>query len=131
MPQPGDPIITGGPRSNRRSGSGKPPTFLMQSYSGMTPQKKNELKRLGYGLLIFSIVVPVLGSVGLRAFVAGGGLPIIIWLFCGVGMVVGLSLAWPELGIYMLGRLPAAVGKLLPKSWADALRRPERRNNDQ
>ena len=118
------------PSSERRSGVNRgPPTYLMQSYAGMAAQKKKELKRIGYGLLIFSFVVPVLASIALN--ILSAGLPMVIWLFCGVGMIVGLSLAWPELGIYMLGRLPAAIGKLLPKSWAAALRRPDRRNNDQ
>lgn len=125
MPQPGDPI---GPK-NRRSVSGKPPTYLMQSYAGMEVSKKKELKRIGFGLLIFSFCVPVLASIGLRALTTAS-LPWTIWIFCGVGMIVGLSLAWPELGIYMLGRLPSAVSMLLPKSWASMLKRPDRRNGD-
>jgi len=123
---PSDPIDHA--KDRRSLHNGRPPTYLMQSYGGMTPQKKKELKHIGYGLLVFSFVVPVLASIGLRAF--GLGLPMVIWLFCGVGMIVGLSLAWPELGIYMLGRLPAAISKLLPKSWAAKLARPDRRNNE-
>lgn len=117
------------PLERRNSTSGKPPTALMQSYSGMGRQKRRELKRIGYGLLVFSFVVPVLASIGLRAFV-GVGLHPIVWLFCGVGMIVGLSLAWPEMGIYLLSRLPAAVSKLLPSKLAGILRRPDRRHGD-
>ncbi len=102
----------------------------MRSIAGLSPKKKKQLHWVGLAILAFSFVVPVLGSIGLRAFVPGASLPIVIWLFCGVGLVVGLSLVWPELGIYMLGRLPSAVGKLLPKNWAAMLQRSERRNND-
>ncbi|MCP4900528.1 MAG: hypothetical protein GY906_26495 [bacterium] len=119
------------PPERRSNANGRPPTYLMQSISGMSSAKKKELKRIGYGILIFSFVVPVLASIALRAFV-GIGLHPIAWLFCGVGMVVGLALAWPEMGIYMLSRLPAAVAKLLPKNLASKiLRRPERRNGDE
>ncbi len=114
----------------RNSTSGKPPTALMQSYSGMGHQKRKELKRLGYAILVFSIAVPVLSSTVVNALVGGAPLPIIVWLFCGVGMIVGLCLAWPEMGIYLLSRLPAAVSKLLPSKLAGLLRRPDRRNND-
>ncbi len=117
------------PEERRNSTSGKPPTALMRSYAGMTPKKKKELKHLGYGFMVFSFVVPVSASIALRAFV-GVGLHPLVWLFCGVGMIVGLSLAWPEMGIYFLGTLPSAVSKLLPSKLSGLLKRPERRNND-
>ena len=71
----------------------------------------------------------MLASVGLRAFTSAG-LPLVFWLFSGVVMVVGVSLAWPQLGIYLIGSLPNAIGKLLPKSWATLLKKPDRRNGD-
>lgn len=113
----------------RRSRIGRPPTYLMQSINGLSPQKKRQLSHIGYGLLIFSVVVPMLASVGLRAFTSAG-LPLVFWLFSGVVMVVGVSLAWPQLGIFLIGSLPNAIGKLLPKSWATLLKRPDRRNGD-
>jgi hypothetical protein len=116
------------PQERRTNENGKPPTALMQSYQAMQESQRRELKRIGYGLLIFSFVVPVLASIAMRTF-AGVGLPAIVWLFCGVGMVVGVCLSWPEMGLYLLSRLPNAVGKLLPGKLADkAIVTRERRN---
>ena len=111
----------------RRSRVGKPPTYLMQSIAGLSPQKKKQLSHIGIALLIFSVVVPMFASVALIAFTEAG-LPLVFWLFSGVVMVVGVSLTWPQLGIYLIGALPNAIGKLLPKNWATMLKRPERRN---
>lgn len=117
------------PSQERRNSSAKPPTALMQSYLAMPSRKRRELKLVGLGLLVFSFVVPVLATIGLRAFV-GVGLHPLVWLFCGVGMIVGLSITWPEMGIYLLGTLPKAVATLLPSKLAGLLKRPDRRNND-
>lgn len=114
---------------NRRSVVRGPPSYLMRSYDGLSVSKKKQLNRLGLSMLVFGFAVPMLASVGLRAF-TGAGLPLVFWLFSGVVMVVGVSLAWPQLGIYLIGSLPNAVGKLLPKSWATLLKKPERRNGD-
>lgn len=109
--------------TERRAADGKPPTALMQSYQAMTRRKRKELKTIGYVLLMFSLVTPVISSIAISAF-GGAGLPPLVWLFCGVGMIVGLSLSWPEMGIYLLSRLPSAVVRLLPSRLID---RPERR----
>lgn len=112
--------------TDRRTTTGKPPTALMQSYKAMTPDKRGELKRIGYGLLVFSFVTPVISSIAISAF-GGAGLPALVWLFCGVGMIIGLSLSWPEMGIYLLSRLPSAVSRLLPGKLTKVV---ERRGGD-
>lgn len=119
------PDITPDKRSTRSNG--KPPTALMQSYSVMGHKKRRELKLIGYGFLVFSLVTPVIGSIVMRVTV-GAGLPGVAYLFCSVGLIIGLSLSWPEMGIYLLGRLPGAVSKLLPSKLAGLLGRPDRRN---
>jgi len=110
----------------RRTTTGKPPTALMVSYNAMTVKKRRELKRIGYGCLIFSLVTPVIASIVMRMTV-GAGLPGTVYLFCGAGMIIGLSLSWPEMGIYLLSRLPSAVARLLPGKLTGVV---ERRNRE-
>jgi hypothetical protein len=118
------------PQERRTNGDGKPPTALMQSYKAMAAQQRKELKRIGYGALVFCLVVPVLASIAMRTF-AGVGLPAVAWLFCGVGVVVGVCLSWPEMGLHLLSMLPNAVAKLLPGKLADrAIVTRERRGED-
>lgn len=120
------------PEPDQRSSrsNGKPPTALMVSYNAMTAKKRLELKRIGYGLLLFSFALPTITSVGLSVLGSSARLPAVTWLFCGVGMIIGLSLSWPEMGIYLLSRLPSAVARLLPTKLTSAIHRPERRSGD-
>lgn len=118
------------PKDQRRSESGKPPTYLMQSYDAMSEKGKNDLRQLGIWILLFTIGLPMLAEVVLR-YTGRGGLPPLFFLFSGVGLVVGLSLIWPALGIWMVGAVPKAIGKLLPSKLAGLLTRPDRRNKDE
>lgn len=115
--------------TERRSRQGRPPTYLMQSYAEMTPAGKQALRVLGISIMLFTIGLPMGAQVAL-SILNRPGLPGLFWLFSGVGLVVGLSLVWPQLGIHMLSSLPRAVHGLLPSKWASMLRRPERRSDD-
>ena len=113
----------------RRSRSARPPTYLMQSYNEMTAQARKGLRKLGVGILLFCIALPMVAQVTLSVL-DRPGLSAVFWLFSGVGMVVGLCLVWPQLGIYAIGALPGAVRKLLPTKLAAGLARPDRRGDE-
>lgn len=105
----------------RRSRDGTPPTIVMQSYTDMTVGEKRQLRRLGFGMVVFGVGMPM----GIEPFVS---LHWVYWLFAGLVAVVGLMLLWPAAGFVVLDRLVAAAAKILP-----ALRdvvRPERRDDE-
>lgn len=109
------------PIEDRRERSEGPPTLIMQSYQDMGTEGRRKMQKIGLGILLFTVAVPMTAGIFVE-------LPTTYWLFSGVGMVLGLCLLWPQLGVWAVNAIPAAVSRLMPsKKLADALR-PDRRD---
>ena len=110
--------------NERRSDRGDLPTKLEISLAEMDPDDRNRLQWIGAVLILAGLVVPL----GVGAFVH---LPVVYWIFSGFVAFVGVLLAWPRAGVYILTSAPGAIRTLIPHPKVQEMLTPvDRRKSD-
>jgi hypothetical protein len=91
----------------RRGGNGSPPTVIMLAYQAMDADLKRLLQKVGIGLVIFGVVMPM----AIEPFIE---LSWVYWTFSLVVLVIGTCLLWPPIGIWVGNLLAGLAVKLVP-----------------
>lgn len=101
----------------RADSNGGAPTALIQSYERMSSKKRAMLFKVGLGLLIFTVGLPLVAGVWID-------LPNVYWFFAFGGGITGLAMMWPEAAIFVF----QGFAKLIPAAALKGLlSKPERR----
>lgn len=102
---------------DRRQSEDDLPTKLEASFEAMDPDDKNRLQVIGCSLIVIGLAVPLTAGIF-------RDLPTLYLVFSGFVATVGVLLAWPRLGVYVLTAAPGAVSKLVPSSKLKELLQP-------
>lgn len=109
--------------TERRADRGTPPTIIMQSYQAMEPEDKRRLQKLGLGLTVFGVGMPM----AIEPFVV---LSWVYWTFSGLVAVAGICLLWPAGGFFLLDRIARTLARFIPSKKVEEVLRPERREGE-
>ena len=93
------------------------PTKLEASFRDMDADDKNRLQLIGSVLIVVGLSVPLAGGIF-------RDLATLYLIFSGFVATIGVLLAWPRLGVYVLTAAPGAVSKLVPSSKLKELLQP-------
>lgn len=109
-------------QERRNSGSGSPPTAIMQAIKGMPWYQRFLVKAIGLTMLIGPAyvgmrVIPDLVYEGVSWMMA-----LILLSFLGLLMFVGLLITVPKAATFIGGLIP------IPAKWKRLMERPERRS---
>ena len=108
------------PEKKRGVNSG-PPTMIMASFKEMGKKGRMRMRFSGSALMAFAVGMPMIAGLFVE-------LSIPYWLFSGVIFFGGFCLLWPEMGLYLIDRVPAGIAKIMPTR---LLSRPDRRNDSE
>lgn len=109
--------------TERRSGSHKPPTVVMQALDGLTPQQKNVLFYWALGL----ITVPSLGLVLLFVTPLAVTWPVVVVF--SLPVFTGVFLLSPPMAYKLVDTVLRGIAAIVPK--LGSLIHKDRRNGDQ
>lgn len=85
------------------------PTKLEHAFSEMSRKDKARFQIFGFGMLSFSIALPMVGGL----FIS---IPGYYWLFSGVVMLISVCFLVPRLGVYLITSLPNGIAKIVPSA---------------
>lgn len=105
----------------RRNGNdnGSPPLQIVQAYQAMTPVNRKRVRILGGSMTGVAVIVPLVGGLFVELSVA-------YWIFSGVIALVGVSLVFPQMGMWLISAIPNGITKILPSKMFS---RPDRRGD--
>lgn len=101
----------------RRGSDEDLPTKLEASFEAMDKDDKNRLQIIGSVLIVVGLGVPLTAGIFQE-------LSTLYLIFSGFVAVVGILLAWPRLGVYVLTAAPGAISKLVPSAKLKDLLQP-------
>lgn len=101
--------------SDERRQTDPAPTTVQRAIQRMPDDEKVFLRKVGLGISVFALVVPVLAEIALEVVQPeGDGLWWGLWAFCVLGFLGGLCFMSETIGVRVLGVVARLVEVVIP-----------------